>query len=227
MSIESMAIALNHSEASGTAKVVLLGIASHDGDGGAWPSIARLARYANVDVRNVQRAITKLEKLGEVRVATQDGGTAATPDHTRPNRYDVLLRCPYTCDGTSQHRTRRSLDGLDPYPPAQASPPGAGVTPPPAQASPELSNNHPTTNRDSYKTHSVSARATVQPAPHIPRYVPDPPRPAVTPRTPAEDEQVAALEAEPCTAAPNFSHWFPGTLTECARGCNTTITQET
>lgn len=108
MSIESFAIALNHSRAKGTAKLVLVGIANHDGDGGAWPSIATLARYANTTERSVQRAIDTLEGLGEVRRIHGQGGDHSTPDGRRPNLYRILLTCPPDCDRTSNHRTRRT-----------------------------------------------------------------------------------------------------------------------
>lgn len=107
MSVEAMALVLHHSEAKGTDKLILVGIANHDGDGGAWPSIATLAKYARVTERNVQKALARLVELGEVRVHLQDGGRRDTPDHERPNRYDVLVACPPTCDGTTKHRPRK------------------------------------------------------------------------------------------------------------------------
>lgn len=106
MSVEAMAIALHHSRASGTAKVVLIGIANHAGDGGSWPAVATLARYANVHPRKVQEAITRLEQLGEVRRETQAGGTAATRSHRRPNLYHFTLVCPPECDRSTAHRLR-------------------------------------------------------------------------------------------------------------------------
>lgn len=143
MSAEALAIALNHSRAKGTAKLVLIGIANHDGDGGAWPSIATLARYANVDRSTVQRAISTLEALGEVRRLIQEGGTETTPH--RPNLYRVMLQCPPDCDRTAQHRTARSrqrptqLEGLEnvielstgaaPTRPAASAPPIAPTRP--------------------------------------------------------------------------------------------------
>ncbi len=94
MSVETMALVLNHSRAVGTDKVVLLGIANHDGDGGAWPSIATLARYANVSERSVQRSIDHLVELGELRVERQSGGQADLRNDRRPNRYTVLVDNP-------------------------------------------------------------------------------------------------------------------------------------
>jgi hypothetical protein len=107
-----MAMVLHHSRAKGTAKLVLLGIANHQGDGGAWPSVATLARYANVHERNVQRAIDQLVAKGELVVQLQDGGGHATPDHRRPNRYDVLVSCPPWCDRSAQHRDTRGQSAL-------------------------------------------------------------------------------------------------------------------
>jgi hypothetical protein len=128
MSVESIAIALHHSRAKGTAKLVLIGIANHDGDGGAWPSVATLAHYAGVDARNVQRAIDKLVALGEIRKDVQAGGDIRVPDHRRPNRYRFLLECPHNCDRTRNHRTRhRELiepDPIDMRHGVAAAPPG-------------------------------------------------------------------------------------------------------
>lgn len=130
---------LHHSRAKGTAKLVLVGVANHDGDGGAWPTVATLARYANVDVRTTQRALVKLQQLGELDVDQQGGGLAGTADCDRPNLYHVKVRCPTWCDGTPQHRDMRRLSGHQvgwrpgPTPVdigvAQASPPGVAVTP--------------------------------------------------------------------------------------------------
>lgn len=106
MSVESMAIALHHSRATGAAKIILIGIANHDGDGGAWPSIATLAKYGNVTPRAAQKAIEKLIALGEIHRHIQQGGTLHTPNHARPNRYTFTLVCPPGCDRTSAHRVR-------------------------------------------------------------------------------------------------------------------------
>jgi hypothetical protein len=115
MSFESVAIAMNHSKATGTARLVLYGIASHDGDGGAWPAISTLQRYAGgVDKRTVQRAVEQLERLGEVRRIIQQGGDHSMADHRRPNLYRFLLRCPHDCDRTSSHRTGQSVSVMLP-----------------------------------------------------------------------------------------------------------------
>jgi len=115
VSIESLSIAMNHSRATGTARLVLLGIANHDGDGGSWPSVARLQRYAGgADRRTVQRAIDRLEALGEVRRIIQQGGDHNTADDRRPNLYRVLLQCPHDCDRTANHNTSRTVQTMLP-----------------------------------------------------------------------------------------------------------------
>ena len=120
MSVEAISDVLWHSKATGTAKVVLIGIANHHGDGGAWPSEATLARYAGVDPRNVRKALRQLEALGELRVIIQGGGSRHTKRGQRPNRYELLVHCPPWCDGSRQHRDTRQFEpGLwDPTPDA-------------------------------------------------------------------------------------------------------------
>lgn len=145
MSIEAMAIALHHSRATGTAKLVLLGIASHDGDGGSWPSRATLAKYAGIrDQGAIRKAVNTLIDLREVRRHINGGGGPDRADYLRPNRYEFLLECPPHCDRSSQHRdTRRAarympryldIPGLD-YP-ADSETPGANQPPHPADDQP-------------------------------------------------------------------------------------------
>jgi hypothetical protein len=151
-----MAVVLHHSRAGGTDKLVLLGIANHDGDGGAWPSVATLARYANVEPRSIKRSIKKLAELGEIEIDRQNGGTRNMPDYTRPNLYHVKVTCPAECDRSAQHRINRSqFDRVTPVSPGDASvtPPGdASVTPPVTPVSPKPSLNHPTNSDKSSST---------------------------------------------------------------------------
>lgn len=117
MSVETLAVVLHHSRAKGTAKLVLVGVANHDGDGGAWPTVATLARYANVSERNVQKAIESLIRSGELARHVQQGGHSGMRDWDRPNRYEVLLSCPAWCDRTKNHRAMRGwqADGQGGY----------------------------------------------------------------------------------------------------------------
>jgi hypothetical protein len=152
MSIEAMSLVLHHSKSKGTAKLVLLGIANHEGDGGAWPSVATLMRYANMDRRNVQRAIQKLVEMGELQVLKQKGGNDMTNSALRPNLYRVKVFCPYTCDRSSQHKLKHSaLPGFEWTEPDQpmsqprvfdAAPPrGDNAAPPAAYTPPKPSLN--------------------------------------------------------------------------------------
>jgi hypothetical protein len=110
MSVEALTIALHHSRARGAAKLILVGIANHDGDGGSWPSIATLAKYAGLkDRRQCTRLIGTLEQLGEVERLVNAGGTHNTADHMRPNLYKFKLKCPPDCDRTTRHRTRGEI----------------------------------------------------------------------------------------------------------------------
>lgn len=91
MSIESVARALQPRGLSATQKLVLIGIANHDGDGGAWPSVATLAGYAECSERHARRTIRELEGMRLVTTAINQGGTSTTPSDRRPNRYDLHL----------------------------------------------------------------------------------------------------------------------------------------
>jgi hypothetical protein len=135
VSVEAMSAVLHHSRAKGTAKLVLLGIANHQGDGGAWPAVSTLARYANTTPRSVQRAIDALCTKGELVREVQAGGGRDVPDHSRPNRYDVVVTCPPWCDRTTHHRDTRErrqpglwIKGVTPVSGGDASVRG-GVTP--------------------------------------------------------------------------------------------------
>lgn len=79
---------LNHSRATGRAKLILLGIANHQGDQGAWPSIETLARYANASERSIMRDLQELEELGEL-IIERNG--APIRGQYRPNLYWVTV----------------------------------------------------------------------------------------------------------------------------------------
>jgi len=139
MSVESLAIVLHHSQATGTDKLILIGIANHDGDGGAWPAVATLARYANVEPRTVKKSLQKLIDAGELSREIQGGGTRAMPDYSRPNRYEILVTCPAGCDRSTAHRVSYRTPGVP-----QDTPPGVPhVTPRVSHTSPKPSLNHP------------------------------------------------------------------------------------
>lgn len=112
MSVEHLAATLHHSQATGTVKLILLGIANHAGDGGSWPSLRTLSVYAHVDVRTVRRALARLEELGEIARHVQAGGLAHVHPYERPNLYEVLVTCPEGCEGGPNHRARKGYRRL-------------------------------------------------------------------------------------------------------------------
>ena len=97
MSIEAVSLVLNQSRATGRAKLVLIGIANHLGDQGAWPSISTLARYANSSERSVKRDIQELIELGELKVEVQN---APTRTQYKTNLYWLTIGSGVT-DSTS------------------------------------------------------------------------------------------------------------------------------
>lgn len=108
MSIEAISAVLHHSQAKGTAKLVLMGIAWHTGvdpSDGAYPSQSTLASYANTTVRQVQRALATLEDLGEIETAVHDG-TGYRSDRIT-NRYYLRVYCPANCEQGLTHRASR------------------------------------------------------------------------------------------------------------------------
>lgn len=140
-----MAIVLHHSRAQAGDKLVLVGIANHDGDGGAWPAVSTLAKYCNVEPRAIQKSLQRLIALGEVSREIQGGGTRNMNDYSRPNRYEILVKCPADCDRSAQHRVSQRT------PPVLADT-GGGVpadTPPLSQRTPKPSINHPSNSDES------------------------------------------------------------------------------
>lgn len=88
MSIQVMNAVWEHSKADGRARLVLLAIADHQGEIGAWPSIQRLAKMVNASVRSVQRDIAYLQKIGELKVEVQN---APTNNQYKSNLYWVTV----------------------------------------------------------------------------------------------------------------------------------------
>lgn len=91
MSVESMSVALRLPGLPPAEKLLLVGIANHDGDGGAWPAIATLATYVGVTPRQVQKLLRKLEERGLLSIEVQAGGTTKTRSDQRPNLYHLHL----------------------------------------------------------------------------------------------------------------------------------------
>jgi hypothetical protein len=108
MAIEKMVDVLHRSKATPRAKLVLLGIANHEGENGAYPSIKTLAKYANCSERSVKRDIQELVELGELIVKNQGAPVAS---QYRPNLYftnvsGVTDRHPWEASGVTAQVSR-------------------------------------------------------------------------------------------------------------------------
>ena len=88
MSIQVMQAVWQHSKADGRARLVLLAIADRQGEIGAWPSLATIAKMVNASERSVQRDIDYLQNIGELEVHYQQ---APTRSHYKSNLYFVRL----------------------------------------------------------------------------------------------------------------------------------------
>jgi hypothetical protein len=97
MSIQIMNAVWRESKSRGRARLVLLSIADHQGELGAWPSIETLAKMVNSSPRSVQRDIQDLIELGELVVEFR---SAPTYGPYKANRYFVNL--PGVTDGVSE-----------------------------------------------------------------------------------------------------------------------------
>lgn len=87
-----------HSQAVGRARLVLLAIADHQGEIGAWPALETLARMVNASTRSVQRDIEYLQDIGELRVDYQN---APTEGRYKSNLYWVTLGVTNTGQGVT------------------------------------------------------------------------------------------------------------------------------
>lgn len=121
-----------------TQRLVLVGIASHDGKGGAWPSVETLARYAGVHKRNAQRAIVGLVELGYLEVDMQEGGNRWTKPQYRTNLYR-LIGAPTPPEGSPAPPLEEPDDE-----PGVAPAPSLGVAPAPPEPSiePSITTTH-------------------------------------------------------------------------------------
>lgn len=174
MSVEALAMVMYHSQSTSNARLVMIAIANHDGDGGAWPTIETIARLANCSERTVQRCLPELVELGELVIEPQAGGTRKTPSRYRPNRYEIDIVCPPECDGTMNHRltdipdsrgdnavTPHRSAGVTPLSPVKTdrgdNPGSQGVT----LLSPEPSYNQPSTPQPPASGGQSSGRLTI------------------------------------------------------------------
>ena len=133
MSVESLSRALNVPDVTQPERLVLVGIANHDGDGGAWPSIATLARYSCVKERAVQTTISAMVAKGWLRVQVNAGGNRNTRDDRRPNLYeiiwDALPRGAVHDTPSAPRGAIQRADGVQPVAPEPSLEPSTPPTP--------------------------------------------------------------------------------------------------
>jgi len=103
MAIEVINAVWKHSQSKNRARLVLLAIADMQGEIGAWPSLATIAKMVNASERSVQRDIQTLVELGELRVEMQN---APVSRQYKSNLYWVILpgvtdSAPGVTDSTS------------------------------------------------------------------------------------------------------------------------------
>lgn len=85
MSIRVLNLVWEHSEAKGSALLLLLAVADYaDEDGVAYPSVAALAKKSRMSERNTQYALKRLEQMGELAIKPGEGPRGA-------NLYRVLV----------------------------------------------------------------------------------------------------------------------------------------
>ncbi|QCO16964.1 helix-turn-helix domain-containing protein (plasmid) [Azospirillum brasilense] len=98
MSLDASKLVWRHSQATGSARVVLLALADHANEAfEAWPSQATLAGMAKVTDRQVRKALRRLVELGEI-----------TPIRTGPRGVTVYrITCGAPEAGTPPRRELR------------------------------------------------------------------------------------------------------------------------
>ena len=112
MSISSVADVRTSSQALGSARLLLLIIASHVSplNGLAWPSIPTLANETKLSIRHVYRLLKTLEAMGELAVYRTPG---------RVNTYRVKLSPARDTQESDAHQTPASPTS-EPLPPVPA-----------------------------------------------------------------------------------------------------------
>lgn len=106
MSNRILTLVWDRSSAKGGDLLVLLAIADRaKDDGSAFPSIADISRRARLSARNARRAITRLQRAGELNVHRGGG--------RKSNRYKILLG-GVTTDGLSRQMGQSVTPALTP-----------------------------------------------------------------------------------------------------------------
>ena len=103
MSVQAIAWVLEHSEARGAHRCVLISIANHVGpDGTGWVHVRRVLSEANCSLGTYRKAVQEAVERGELVREVHGGGSVRMHDAHRPN----LFTFPALGDGAP-----RRLDG--------------------------------------------------------------------------------------------------------------------
>lgn len=113
MSVQAIAWVFDHSEATGTDRLVLLSLANHAGrapESGAWESwpgietIRREARLART--RTVQESLQRMEGAGLIERVINGAPDARIRGNRRPNLYRILIADGVTPDSAPSDASR-------------------------------------------------------------------------------------------------------------------------
>jgi hypothetical protein len=116
MSFGASAVVFHHSKAKHTDLLVLYAVANFIGDDGAWPSIETIAFHARCNKTTASKALSRLEKLGEIS-RVKKAGTGKGVYKT--NRYFLLLTCPADCLGDWNHTSQNDRSRGGDLPPLE------------------------------------------------------------------------------------------------------------
>ena len=157
MSNRALAQAFNMPKTfSGAHRLVMIALAdsASSDTGHSFMGVARLAAYAAVSERTVQRALRDLERIGLIKTRFNQGGLVGWDEHRRPNlylwRYDVADRLVREASWGDTGVTSPGDTGVTPSESwgdtGVTSPGDTGVTTPVTRVSPNPSIEPPSSN---------------------------------------------------------------------------------
>lgn len=116
MSVKAIGWVWEYSQSEGAARLVVLAIADcmNASRNDAWPSMAELCRKTRLSERGVQKAIRRLEEMGELMVTANTG-------RGRTNRYRIVMETPHDVRGSDSENPEQSSSRTG-FAPEQGSP---------------------------------------------------------------------------------------------------------
>lgn len=111
MSNKAIDLVFSHSKSTGSARCVLLAIADRANDAGeCWPSIADIARRANVGERQARYVVKSLVKSGELSIVTRGGGRPTSGRRTTNTYLITLEKGAAGCRVSDSERVQSSAE---------------------------------------------------------------------------------------------------------------------